>query len=217
MDWFEQVDNYCERTDTGFWSEPVNAATNAAFLLAALVVWAILGGRSDIWARLLVAILAAIGVGSFLFHTLATRWAMLADVIPITLFIVVYLHAATVRFWRLPWWAGLLAVAAFFPYAALVSTGISAVTGPLNGSVGYAPVAILIAAYGLALLPRDRDTGRNLLFGAGILILSLTFRTLDSAVCPAVPFGTHFLWHLLNAVMLGWMILTLHHHAGARR
>ena len=32
----EQMDNYCERVGPEFWSEPLNAVTNAAFLVAAL-------------------------------------------------------------------------------------------------------------------------------------------------------------------------------------
>jgi hypothetical protein len=43
-------------------------------------------------------------------------------------------------------------------------------------------------------------------FGVGILAVSLVFRSIDQAVCPGFPLGTHFLWHVLNAVMLGWMI-----------
>ena len=35
MDWFRAVNSYCERTDAGYWSEPVNALSNAGFLLAA--------------------------------------------------------------------------------------------------------------------------------------------------------------------------------------
>ena len=33
--WFEPVDLYCERTDPGYWSEPLNALSNASFILAA--------------------------------------------------------------------------------------------------------------------------------------------------------------------------------------
>jgi hypothetical protein len=32
--------------------------------------------------------------------------------------------------------------------------------------------------------------------------MSLIFRSIDMAVCPELPLGTHFLWHLLNAVVL---------------
>ena len=36
MDLMQAIDGYCERTGPEYWSEPVNAVTNAAFLIAAL-------------------------------------------------------------------------------------------------------------------------------------------------------------------------------------
>lgn len=212
MDWMAQVDNYCERTDFSFWSEPVNAVTNASFLIAALVVWAMLGGKTDRPARLMVILLTTIGIGSFLFHTYATGWAGALDVFPILLFILAYVFFATTRFFALPIWAGIAAVIAFFPYSYAVTAGVSALVGPLNGSVAYVPVPILILCYAAAVAFRDIVTARGLAIGAGLLILSLTFRTMDEAVCGVVPFGTHFLWHILNGVMLGWMIIVLHRH-----
>ena len=41
MDWFRAVNGYCERTDASYWSEPLNALTNAAFLIAAALCWRI--------------------------------------------------------------------------------------------------------------------------------------------------------------------------------
>ena len=60
--------------------------------------------------------------------------------------------------------------------------------------------------YAALLRRRLPKTARGLAIGAGILIVSLTFRTLDLPLCGTLPFGTHFPWHVLNAVMLGWMI-----------
>ena len=102
VDWMRQVDNYCERVDASYWSEPVNAISNAAFLIAAFVCWGMLRGRSDIGARLLTANLFLIGVGSYLFHTYATAWAGVADVLPIQTFILIYLFLATTRILGLP-------------------------------------------------------------------------------------------------------------------
>lgn len=207
MDWFRQVNSYCERLDASYWAEPLNALTNLAFPLAAALVWPRV--RGDRPARLLTGVLAVIGVGSWLFHTHARVWALYADVIPIQAFILIYVYFATTRFFAAPWWAGAGVVAAFLLVAPLVARAIAGTVGPLNGSVGYLPVPILIAAYALALARRAPRTARGLAIGAGILVVSLVFRTLDEAICPVLPIGTHFLWHLLNAVMLGWMILTL--------
>jgi aspartyl-tRNA(Asn)/glutamyl-tRNA(Gln) amidotransferase subunit C len=56
---------------------------------------------------------------------------------------------------------------------------------------------------------------RGALIGAGLLAVSLVFRTIDQAVCD-VPARTHWVWHLLNGVMLGWMIRVLHRHDPGR-
>lgn len=206
MDWFRSVNSYCERTDASYWSEPINALSNAAFLVAALVCWRRAARAGDRAAQTLCLILALIGVGSFLFHTHAQVWAMIADVVPIQAFILVYLALATIRFFAAPWWAGVLAAAAFVPLSAGAARLIVAAFGSLNGSAGYAPVPLLILAYAALLARRAPATAGGLAVGAGVLAVSLVFRTADEAVCAAFPLGTHFLWHLLNAVMLGWMI-----------
>ncbi len=84
MDWSQPIDLYCERTDAAFWSEPVNAVSNVAFLIAAaaaFVRWR-RGDRGDWPALALIGVVTAVGIGSFTFHTVATRGAVLADVDP---------------------------------------------------------------------------------------------------------------------------------------
>ena len=203
MNWSQQIDAYCERLTPAFWAEPVNALTNAAFIVAAVVMWGRAGG--DRRARALVIVLALIGVGSFLFHTVATTWAALADTAPIGVFILLYLYIANRAFWGLPRWASLIGVGLFVPYAALVLWLVGDIAW-LGSSAGYIPVPILIFAYALALARRAPQTARGLALGAVILVISLTARTVDLPLCDPVPLGTHFWWHLLNALMLGWMV-----------
>lgn len=216
MDWNAQIDGYCERIDPSFWEEPVNAVTNAAFLIAAFVLWRRVKGRGLPLATALVAILAIIGVGSFLFHTFATRWASLADVLPILLYILVYIFVANRAYWGMKPWTSLGVTLLFFPYAAImvplfVRLGIS------GGSAGYAPVPLLILIYAFLLRRRLPLVSKGLAAGAGILILSLVFRTSDIPGCIDFPIGTHFMWHVLNAIMLGWMIEVYRRHSFAGR
>ena len=214
MDWTAAIDGYCERTDPSFWSEPVNAVTNLAFLLAAPIMWRRTAGRRRPVQSVLIALLFAIGIGSALFHTYGTRWAALADTLPIGLFILAYLFAANRDFWRLPAWAAALGTAAFVPYAAVAAPTFG--TLPFFAiSAAYWPVALLIAVYGAALLGRAPATGRGLLIGAAILTASLVARSVDEPLCDAIPLGTHWLWHLLNGVMLGWMIEVHRRHVAA--
>lgn len=214
MDWTRAVDGYCERTDASLWSEPLNAATNLAFLIAAAILWRRTSGARRPVQAALIALLFAIGIGSGLFHTVATRWAALADVLPIGLFILVYVYAANRDFWCLPAWAASLGTAAFLPYAAAAGATFAAVPG-FAISAAYWPVALLIAAYGVLLLGRAPVTGRGMLIGAGVLTVSLVARSLDGTLCAAVPIGTHWLWHLLNGALLGWMIEVHRRHVAA--
>lgn len=217
MDWTQQVIAYCERTDMSYWSEPVNAATNAAFLIAAFVMWRRTRGLGLPLATALAVVLGMIGVGSFLWHTHATRWAGMLDVLPILFFILIYIFAATRDFAGLHRnWAA-LAVALFFPWAAGVSAVLAMLVPGIGGNGAYASVALLIAVYGVALRHRAPSTALGLFVGAGLLCVSLAARAGDGALCGALPLGTHFLWHVLNAVMLGWMIELYRRHMLASR
>jgi hypothetical protein len=209
---FEPIDTYCERLDAGYWAEPVNALTNAAFLIAAMVMWARTRRAGLPHAPMLIVLLAAIGVGSYLFHTHAQGWAALADVIPILLFILAYLYTANRAFLGLRLWPALGASALFIPYAAALVPVFSMIPW-LGSSAAYAPVPLLILIYAALLARRAPATARGLAIGAGVLIVSLTARTLDGPLCSAIPTGTHFLWHILNGLMLGWMIEVYRRHA----
>jgi Ceramidase len=212
--WFAPVDNYCERTDPGFWSEPLNALSNGAFFLAALGALALWrrAGANDRPVLWLAAVAALVGTGSFLFHTVARRWAVLADVLPIAVFIYSTFFIAMRRFLGI----GLAAAGgATLAFAALGSAferawRALAPTVTLNGSVGYLPALLALVLVGgwclagphAASRPRTAAAGRALLAAAAVFGLSLVFRTIDRDVCAAWPVGTHFMWHMLNAVVL---------------
>lgn len=212
MDWTAQVDSYCERMDLSYWAEPVNALTNAAFLIAAFVMRRRVRGQGLPLAMALVVILAAIGVGSFLFHTHATRWAALADVLPIFLYILLYIYIANRAYCQMRLWPAIGLTALFIPYAAAL-TPVFVRLGVGGGSAGYAPVPLLILIYAILLRNRLPAVSKGLAAGAGILILSLIFRTVDLPACHDFPLGTHFMWHILNGIMLGWMIEVYRRHA----
>ncbi len=211
MDWFREIDGYCERLDASYWAEPVNAATNLAFVIAAIVMATRLRGAGLPIAWALVVLLALIGLGSYLFHTHAQAWSAATDVAFIALFILVYLFAASRDYLGLsPLWST-VAVLLFFPFAAVL-TPVFAMLPILGVSAGYLPVAVLIALYGVILQTRLPNLARGLWIGAGLLLVSITLRSLDIPLCDALPMGTHFAWHILNAIMLGWMIEIYRRH-----
>lgn len=201
------LDTYCERAgEAGLWAEPVNLITNAAFVVAALLAGRQLLNEPDAGIRsrwdllLLILLLAAIGVGSALWHSFATGWAVLADVIPITLFINLYLLSFG---WRVLGLRPLPLAGLWLGYQGL-SIGLVALAGPglLNGSIGYLPALMFLLGFWWVLRRRAHPLATVLLAASLLFMVSLSFRTLDAVLCEAMPIGLHFLWHLLNALLL---------------
>src|ERR1700730_13513163 len=209
MDWSTPIDLYCERTDASLWAEPANALTNAAFLIAAAAAFVLWRRRSENeygrdWPALaLILVVAAVGLGSFTFHTVATRGAMLADVIPIAIFIYGYLLLALRRFLHLSAGVGIAIVVGYAAGAQALSW--LAPPRALNGSIDYLPALVAMVAMARVTHGRAR---RGLELAVMIFTVSLALRTIDLAACEIFPVGTHFLWHLLNAVVLYVLLRT---------
>jgi len=211
MNFFMYIDGYCERLEPGFWDEPLNAISNLAFLIAAILMGVRLKGANLPLARGMVAILASIAVGSFLLHTYAMAWSSAADVAPIMAFILLYVFASVKDYMNLrPLWA-FLSVLLFFVYTAIGVQFTSMIPG-IGSSSEYAVIPPLILFFAACVWRSNRETGRGLVIGALLLTLSIVFRSLDLPYCMANPLGTHFIWHLINAVMLGWMIEVYRRH-----
>jgi hypothetical protein len=220
MSWHDKVFNYCERgTDPAFWAEPLNAVSNIAFILAAALAFHHLATRRDIDRsidiRVLAGIVLIIGVGSFLFHTFAESWAVLADVIPITVFILAFLYVSLRTLAGAPRWLAGTLVILFFGLSQSISGLQCGGSACLNGSVGYLPSFLALGGFALYLsLKGGHPSTRWLWAGFLVYAVSLTFRTIDLAACSSLllggrSVGTHFLWHLLNGLLLYLLLRAL--------
>ncbi|MEL6873531.1 MAG: ceramidase domain-containing protein [Pseudomonadota bacterium] len=219
---------YCERgQDPSFWAEPINALTNAAFIIAAtigLVLWSQRPvGERGIIEIVLVGIVFAIGTGSFLFHTFAEPWAAAADTIPIGIFMVSYLAYALARYLRWHPIAVVVALVVFF-IALWQSSVFRCNGGPcFNGSLAYAPAFLALVLIGGWLVLRKQAEGSYVLGAGLVFVVSLTFRTLDQDICSQTqiagfgPIGLHFLWHILNAIVLGLLLVAAMRFGMVRR
>ena len=209
MDLSKPIDIYCERLDIGIWAEPINAVTNVAFILAAIIMW--FRCKNLVEGKILSFLLFSIGCGSFLFHTFAQTWAALLDVTAILIFILTYIFVANRRFLGWSKMVSLIGVILFFPYQLLLVSILSNIQF-FGSSVQYIPVAILIFIYSGLLRKSEPNLSRGLFIGAAILCLSIISRTVDEPLCSILSVGTHFVWHILNAIMLSWMIEILRRH-----
>ena len=136
---------------------------------------------------------------------------MLADIVPIGFFIFAYFFMALRRFLGLTSLASIAGTIGFSISGFMLE---AALRGVLGSSAGYLPA--LAALYGMTAAmmftapvkgPEGASNRRlavaRLLGCAALLFtLSLFLRTIDNAVCREIPVGTHFLWHLLNALVL---------------
>lgn len=196
---------YCEREAPGLLAEPLNAVTNLAFLLAAVLAWRALrmSGHApwrapDLFA--LATLTGLIGIGSLTWHTLATPWAALADVLPIHAWISVFLIASL---WRLVGLGAVATVTGLIVFQ-VVSLGLPGLLPPdsLNGSVSYAPAWLVLLGMTAYLWSVAAPVAPRLCSAAVLFTLALVLRTVDMTLCTVWPHGTHFLWHLCNAGVL---------------
>ena len=212
------MDVYCERVGPGLLAEPLNAVSNISFLVAAWAAWVLARrtGALSTGVQVLIALAAATGIGSILWHTYPTMLMLILDIVPILLFIMWFIWLYTRNVIRMrPLFAG-ASVGAFllltflaFPFA-----------GVLHGALVYAPGLVVTLVLGV-FHAIERTVARfTLLAAAGVYLAALFFRTIDSEVCSVLPIGTHFLWHLLigfvTYLAMRPLILSITTRVGAR-
>ena len=191
------IDLYCERVGAGIWAEPLNVLSNIGFIVGAAVTagTARADNRGDsMW---LATLIFAIGCGSTAFHLFANTLTQWLDVIPIALFQVSFLALFLRR--ALAWTRSMTASAVLL--FGLMTLAGNAHAEILNGSTGYLPSVLVLIALAANQQRRHRNA-MTLWVASALLLVSLCLRTIDNWLCPLWPLGTHFGWHLLNAVML---------------
>lgn len=197
----DYIDIYCERIEPGLLAEPVNAMTNIAFFIAAFFAYRLAKEKFAVntQTRILIVLLCAIGAGSTMFHTLATSSAQRADVLPIVLYQIAFIVFYSTYVIKLDAYKTSLLFVLFMGSSVAFDRVPAEI---LNGSAGYIPALCFLSGFAMWQARHVSVESKTLLYAALTFIASLSFRTMDMAVCSDFPLGTHFLWHLLNGVVL---------------
>ncbi len=195
MEWTRYVDGYCERLAPGIWGEPLNSLSNLAFLLAAILVWRQASQRADLTTnkttgRILAILIGLVFLGSTAFHLLANRWSAAADTGFILVFVLYYSAVFPNLFFGVSRKLSWLGIPVFLAFTAVVA----AIGGGL-----YLSALIGLAIFAIILKGKDR---LRFAVAAAVFGVSLSFRTADHSVCGNFSAGTHFVWHLLNGLVL---------------
>jgi hypothetical protein len=181
-----------------FWSEPLNALSNAAFLIAAFFAWDFASRRQATTHTTiaLVSLVGLIGFGSFFFHTVPNHFTMWFDVAPIALFQMLFLWLAGHRILRL----SRLASAALVIGVVGLSFALFPVHKPFNGSLFYFPSLLAMLVIGLVWSRKSRCEPYLLVIAACCFTLAIIARSVDMIV--PWQFGSHFVWHLSNGLVV---------------
>ncbi|PIP88533.1 MAG: hypothetical protein COW01_13425 [Bdellovibrionales bacterium CG12_big_fil_rev_8_21_14_0_65_38_15] len=200
MNYYEQLDFYCERLMPGFWAEPINALSNIGFIFAGLFGFYCWKSSKSTWMFFLSFLALLVGIGSFLFHTYATRWAHLADLLPIALFMSSFLVFVQKRLLHFSNVRTLIVMIVFITCAILIE--IYQPRHLLGGSLGYTHAVIALSVVTYHFRKKRHPYTKYFSAGLQVFLLSLIFRTLDGYLCELNPFGSHFIWHLMNAALI---------------
>ncbi|MAR56248.1 MAG: hypothetical protein CMM93_03615, partial [Rickettsiales bacterium] len=147
--------------------------------------------------------LFVIGIGSGLWHSVATKWAVVADVIPIYVFINLYIFSLFIRLIGLHWFKTLLIWLVFSACNVWIQTNVP--SDVLNGSLMYIPPLVMLGVATTWLRLQYKHSWKPMAAISVLFLISLTFRTIDTSICSSFPYGTHFIWHTLNA----WVLYSL--------
>lgn len=217
MNTLTYIDLYCERTGPEFWNEPFNAISNLAFLVAAAISWQTSQRlqQGDAWEKLIIVLAGTIGIGSFLFHTFAKSWAELADIIPIWSFVAAYVLLAIYRSTN----HNVNRTLCLTLIAATLTLMVSWFTTPdissetdreptlLNGSIQYAPALLALFTVTFLAFLRQIPARKYFAVASVIFCIALLWRTTDRWACASTAgIGTHFLWHVFTAAMIGVLL-----------
>lgn len=198
---------YCERPTFSPIDEPLNLISNLAFAIAA-----VLAARQiklfpgiSVAARLLPWSLATVAVGSAVYHAHRTAVTLLGDVLPLAVFIAASFFLV-LRKILAGTSAAILVGTAFVIFQAILL--ISVPSDFLNGSVPHAANLLFLLPLPVLIARRYNSLAWALLPVAVLYLFAIIFRTVDLAICPWLPVGTHFLWHMA-ASAAGFFVVRL--------
>lgn len=180
-------------------AEPLNAISSIAFILAGIGVYKLLKKNriQKVEYKALVILIILIGIGSFIWHATGNLYVLILDVVPVALSfaLITYIFLSKIiRNRRLALLIALLLLPIRFFISSFAPTDIisSLVRNLINFIVFLVIIALAFKKY-----------GKSAFQGLGVLaiyLFAIIMRGIDLQVCSTFLIGTHFLWHIFNAL-----------------
>ena len=188
---------YCERTSSDILGEPINFFTNLFFIIFSVLLLF----NKSILNKKYALLIFLIGVGSMLFHSIPNRLTGFLDIFFIISFIFYYIFTLYIKLNIKKYISAIISIV--FIVICFVF-GIFSKNTLLGSSAFYLPIIFHMLFLYLYFLNNKKIYMYHNLF-LFILVLfsfSLLLRSVDLYLCNLFFIGTHFLWHILNALVL---------------
>ncbi len=193
---------YCESLIGYFFPQPLNIISNVAFLIAAFLAYRYLRNHRVSRLYILPILLGIIGIGSAWWHITNSRLGDILDTFSIVLFASVAVLLLLTEIAK----SKVVTALSFILLLSLVL--ITERFAAWNGSLPYVVLLIGFVIIGVIYIKKIPSAKSVFLSAILIFLIAIVFRSVDIILCPCIPFGTHFLWHVLLAG-LGYQIILM--------
>lgn len=129
---------------------------------------------------------------------------MWADLLPIFTFMLLLLGYVLRRVMTVDVRPTLAILAVFIFLTAILSEG--AFREFFAGSGMYIPSLVALGAFA-SLFSKSRPTlAVTMITAFGVFAVGVCLRSVDDAICPYIPLGTHFLWHFIVGGLTAYLL-----------
>ena len=195
---------YCERNNFSLLAEPFNLFTNILFLFFSILLFF----DKTVKNKIFTYILFGIGIGSMLYHSIATSFTALVDIAFIILFIFYYL---VILYNKLNVKKNYAYIFSLIFILVCYNFGYLFYDSFLGSSAFYFPILLhLVLLLFYFIYKKKYFYFRKFIFIPVVFSISLYLRTVDIKYCSTFSVGTHFFWHILNAIVLYLLIKFIH-------
>ena len=190
---------YCERTSLDAFAEPINAISNIAFIICGIVLMFKKGMKLNPLPYSVIFI----GISSFLFHYIPTSLFSALDISSILLFVVIYNYMLTKNILKYSIFQSILSSIALIIISFLI--GILFFKTIAGASSFY--LGLLLYMIYILFLIKKIDYIKYFFIAIILFVISLILRSIDIYLCKFFSIGTHFIWHILNSLVIYYLIM----------
>ena len=207
--------NYCELPVFGSYFEPLNTISNLFFIISAIFLYYFYKKNNikDVKSKIFLFLVILISLGSFLWHLNESDITFFLDVIPVTLFFIIYLYFLIFNIIKnnknriyvllissvsivLLW----IIFRSFFKESFIV----------INEAYGYVLTLFLFMILLVYSYIKKKDIFKKIVIVFLLFLSAYIFRQADLFICPYFVFGTHFIWHIINAFVSYFAVKSLY-------